>query len=58
MVIRILDRIFAGKDVSAELLKHFDITKEGKDQVSKTKVRIGQTYYHKMIVAFYEQCHT
>ena len=49
----IADRLNNGKDVSAELLNHFDITKEGKDQVSKTKVRIGQAYYRKMIVSLY-----
>lgn len=42
-----------GKIVSAELLHHFDITKEGKDQISKTKVRIGQAYYRKMIISIY-----
>ena len=50
----IVDKLSRGKDVSTELLKHFDITKEGKDQVSKTKVRIGQTYYRKMIVSLYD----
>ena len=49
----IADRLNNGKDVSAELIEHFDITKEGKDQLSKTKVRIGQTYYRKMIVSIY-----
>lgn len=49
----IADRLSNGKDVSAELLDHFDITKEGKDQVSKAKVRIGQAYYRKMIVSLY-----
>lgn len=49
----IADRLTNGKDVSAELLEHFDITKEGKDQVGKTKVRIRQTYYRKMIVSLY-----
>jgi len=38
----IADRLSNGKKVSAELLNHFDITKEGKDQDSQTKVRIGQ----------------
>jgi putative restriction endonuclease len=42
-----------GKDVSAKLIDHFDIKKEGRDQVSETKVRIGQTYYRKMIVSLY-----
>lgn len=50
----IVNRSNRGKDVSAELLDHFDITKEGRDQVSKTKVRIGQTYYRKMIVSLYD----
>ena len=49
----IADRLSDGKEVSDELLEHFDITKEGKDQVSKTKVRIGQAYYRKMIVSLY-----
>lgn len=49
----IADRLTSGKDVSTELLEHFDITKEGKDQVGKTKVRIGQAYYRKMIVSLY-----
>ena len=49
----IADRLSNGKDVSVELLKHFDITKEGDDQVGKTKVRIGQAYYRKMIVSLY-----
>lgn len=49
----IADQLSCGKDVSTELLNHFDITKEGKDQVSKTKVRIGQAYYRKMIVSLY-----
>ncbi len=49
----IADRLSKGKDVSAELIEHFDIAKEGRDQVSKTKVRIGQTYYRKMIVSLY-----
>lgn len=49
----IADRLTSGKDVSAKLLEHFDITKEGKDQVGKTKVRVGQAYYRKMIVSLY-----
>ena len=49
----IADRLSNGKDVSIKLLDHFDITKEGRDQVSQTKVRIGQTYYRKMIVSLY-----
>lgn len=46
-------RLTDGKEISSELLRHFDITKEGKDQLSKTKIRIGQAYYRKMIVSIY-----
>lgn len=49
----IADRLSDGKEVSRELLKNFDITKEGRDQESKTKVRIGQAYYRKMILSLY-----
>lgn len=35
------------------MLKNFDITKEGKDQESKTRIRIGQAYYRKMILSLY-----
>lgn len=49
----IADQLSIGTEVSSELLKHFDITREGRDQVSKTKVRIGQTYYRKMIITLY-----
>lgn len=49
----IVGRLGNGKDVSSELLKHFDITKEDKDQVYKAKIRIGQAYYRKMIVSLY-----
>ena len=49
----IASRLSDGKEVSAKLLQHFDITKEGQDQISKTKVRIGQTYFRKMIITIY-----
>lgn len=49
----IADQLNIGSEVSSELLKHFDIIKEGKDQIIKTKVRIGQTYYRKMIITLY-----
>lgn len=49
----IADRLSIGREVSSELLNHFDITREGKDLISKTKVRIGQTYYRKMIITLY-----
>lgn len=49
----IANRLSHGKDVSNDLLELFDITKEGKDQISQTKVRIGQDYYRKMIISIY-----
>ena len=49
----IVSRSSRGKAVSAELLRHFDITREGRDQLSKAKVRIGQDYYRKMVISIY-----
>ena len=50
---RIVDNSRNGKDASSSLIKHFDITKEGKDIVSQTKVRSGQIYFRKMIISIY-----
>lgn len=50
----IADGLSNGKEVSTELLQHFDITKEGKDLTSQMKVRVGQTYYRKMIISIYD----
>ena len=51
------DRIVAEetnpKKISAKLITHFDITKEGEDKVSQTKKRIGQDYFRRMILANY-----
>lgn len=49
----IASRLSHGKDVSKDLIELFDITKEGRDQISQAKVRIGQDYYRKMIVSIY-----
>lgn len=49
----IAGRLNDGKTVSKELLKNFDITKEGRDQESRTKVRIGQAYFRQMILSLY-----
>lgn len=49
----IADRLSNGKEVSTKLLEHFDITREGEDQIGKAKVRKGQAYYRKMIVSLY-----
>ena len=50
---RIADKLNDGKTVSESLLRHFDITKEGKDQNYEAKVRVGQSYYRKMILSIY-----
>lgn len=49
----IAGRLNNGLETSAALLQHFDITKEGKDQIGKYKVRVGQAYYRKMIISLY-----
>lgn len=50
----IADQLSNGKEVSSEMLDHFDITKEDKNQISKTKIRIGQAYYRKIIISLSE----
>lgn len=51
------DRIVAEetnpKKISAKLITHFDITKEGEDKLSITKQRKGQDYFRRMILANY-----
>ena len=43
--------------ISSKLIKHFDITKEGKDVASLTKQRKGQDYFRRMILNNYScQC--
>lgn len=49
----ITERLSDCKVVSNELLQHFDITREGRDEEGKAKVRIGQSYYRKMILSLY-----
>lgn len=49
----IVAKLKDGKTVSTKLIKHFDISKEGQDQESKAKVRIGQTYFRRMILSLY-----
>lgn len=43
-------------EISIKLIKHFDITKEGKDVVSTSKQRKGQDYFRRMILANYGCC--
>lgn len=51
------DRIVAQetnpKTISAKLITHFDLTKEGEDVVSESKRRKGQDYFRRMILANY-----
>lgn len=42
-----------GTQVSKELIDFFNIDKEGKDSVKETKVRLGQSYFRRMILANY-----
>jgi putative restriction endonuclease len=39
-----------GKQVSKQLLTLFDIEKEGKDEKAVVKVRLGQSYFRKMVL--------
>lgn len=39
--------------LSERLLAHFDLTKEGQDEISQQKRRKGQTYFHRMIFQIY-----
>ena len=41
------------RKISSKLIAHFDIEKEGKDIISKTKLRKGQDYFRRMILANY-----
>lgn len=42
------------KKISAKLLTHFDLTKEGKDATAETKRRVGQEYFRRMILTNYD----
>lgn len=44
------------RSISARLIAHFGITKEGEDKVSLTKQRKGQEYFRRMILANYSFC--
>lgn len=43
------------KNVSVKLASHFDVTKEGTDELTLTKQRKGQAYFNRMIMANYHQ---
>jgi len=46
----------SAKKISAKLLTHFDLTKEGKDAATESKRRVGQEYFRRMILTNYD-CH-
>lgn len=54
------DRIVAQetnpKTISAKLITHFELTKEGEDVASESKRRKGQDYFRRMILANYGGC--
>lgn len=41
------------KVISKKLIEYFDITKEGEDKISMKKIRKGQDYFRRMILANY-----
>ena len=50
---RIVAREKNPKKISAKLITHFDLTKEGDDIASETKRRKGQDYFRRMILTNY-----
>ena len=42
------------KEISKKLTRHFDITKEGEDRITKAKHRRGQDFFRHMILVNYE----
>ena len=49
----IVERENNPKRISKQLIAHFDLTKEGKDEVAQIKRRKGQDYFRRMILANY-----
>lgn len=45
--------ISSGSKVSKELVKFFDIDKEGRDKEVTTRTRLGQSYFRRMVLANY-----
>ena len=43
-----------GKGVSTVLIEHFHLDKVGKDKVSAIKMRLGQSYFRKMVLENYQ----
>ena len=42
------------KTMSKKLVAHFDVSREGKDEVSRTKRRKGQEYFRRLILSIYD----
>lgn len=51
---KLMDGTTKGKKVSTELISLFKIDKEGKDKSVATNVRLGQSYFRKMVLSNYE----
>ncbi|MCF0180908.1 MAG: HNH endonuclease [Muribaculaceae bacterium] len=53
----IVGRQSKANKISSLLIEHFDLTKEGKDEVAEIKRRKGQSYFRRMVLANYaNQC--
>jgi len=50
----IVSRSTKGSDLSKDLVNHFKLDKEGKDVETSTKVRLGQSYFRKMVLQNYQ----
>lgn len=53
LLIAKLPKKTSGAKVSNQLIKFFSIDKEGKDKLVESRMRIGQSYFRKMILANY-----
>lgn len=50
----IVQHSLSARQISKNLIQHFDLTKIGEDKVSVIKVRVGQDYFRRMILSNYE----
>lgn len=49
----IIENKKTGKSISKNLTTLFDINKKGRDSISVTKIRLGQSYFRKMVLQNY-----
>lgn len=52
---QMVSRLTKGSQVSNELIKFFNIDKKGRDSVTEAKVRLGQSYFRKIVLANYSR---